>query len=423
MRLNWNKVWITIAIIVAIQILAGLWALSAVQPQKLDVVLINELCYQCIDQWEALIAGSHNNMPLSPYAYTVLDKQGNLLYSSEDTASVNITEAIQHRATILDLMDGEQMLGKLILINNNKTLWRAVSRKIFVILLCGSMISVLLVGGVYWYLDRNVFAPFSRLQGFAARVAEGNLDLPLEMERNNIFGAFTESFDMMRSELKKSRERELAAERSKKELVAQLSHDIKTPLASIKAITEVMALQVQGEKVLRQLTVIEEKADQANELISNLFHGTLEELNELKVTPELMESQKLMNIICNADYQERAALGRIPDCLVSCDRLRLQQVFDNLFANSYKYANTEIYVDFALYRNMLTICLTDHGPGVLKEELPYLSGKFYRGKNASDKDGAGLGLYISAYLMERMGGTLTYENMENGFRVKLGLKI
>ena len=89
----------------------------------------------------------------------------------------------------------------------------------------------------------TVFKPFKKLQSFAVNVARGNLDIPLKMDKNNPFGAFTESFDIMREELAAARQSEYAANRSKKELVASLSHDIKTPVASIKAVSELMLMR------------------------------------------------------------------------------------------------------------------------------------------------------------------------------------
>ncbi|MDR1217504.1 MAG: hypothetical protein LBJ99_02835, partial [Oscillospiraceae bacterium] len=89
-------------------------------------------------------------------------------------------------------------------------------------------------------LDRRILRPFQLMRGFARRVAAGELDVPLEMDRSNAFGAFTESFDLMREELRRARENESASERSKRELVASLSHDIQTPVASIEAVAELM---------------------------------------------------------------------------------------------------------------------------------------------------------------------------------------
>lgn len=97
----------------------------------------------------------------------------------------------------------------------------------------------------------------------------GNLDLPLEMDRQNLFGAFTESFDLMRSELKKARLAEAKANAEKKELVAKLSHDIKTPVASIKAAAEVGLALSETERMKENYTQIIRKADQINGLITN----------------------------------------------------------------------------------------------------------------------------------------------------------
>ena len=91
-------------------------------------------------------------------------------------------------------------------------------------------------------VHRNVLRPFQRMRGFARRVAAGELDIPLEMDKRNAFGAFTESFDLMRDELRRSRESERAAQQSKRELVASLSHDIQTPVSSIRAVAELMEI-------------------------------------------------------------------------------------------------------------------------------------------------------------------------------------
>ena len=86
-----------------------------------------------------------------------------------------------------------------------------------------------------------------------------------------MFGAFSESFDIMREELKQAREKELAANISKKELVAQLSHDIKTPVSSIKAMSEVLAAKEDRDAVRDKIVAIGAKADQIDSLVSNLF--------------------------------------------------------------------------------------------------------------------------------------------------------
>ncbi|MDE5991780.1 MAG: ATP-binding protein, partial [Oscillospiraceae bacterium] len=151
-----------------------------------------------------------------------------------------------------------------------------------------------------------------------------------------------------------------------------------------------------------------------NTLVTNLFSATLEELQQLTVEPTDMESGELSEMLESADYFHYAEIPAVPDCLIFADKLRLQQVFDNIFANSYKYANTEIDVKILLSQNRLSVKIEDYGGGVSKEEIPFLKEKFKRGKNSENIDGAGLGLYISDCFMKEMGGELVIENGQHG---------
>lgn len=224
------------------------------------------------------------------------------------------------------------------------------------------------------------------MRHFAERIAGGNLDIPLEMDRQNLFGPFTESFDLMRSELKKARIAEAKANADKKELVAKLSHDLKTPVASIKAASEVGAALSTDEKSRENYEQIIRKTDQINTLVTNLFSATLEELQELSVIPADFCSREVGVLLENADYLHRAILPPVPECMVYADRLRLQQVFDNIFANSYKYAGTKIDVDICMEEKYLMVSIEDYGGGVDEEELPLLKEKFRRGSNIKDID-------------------------------------
>ena len=272
----------------------------------------------------------------------------------------------------------------------------------------------LLLLSLIWYF---YIRPFRRLNTFAAQVSKGNLDLPLEMTRHNYFGAFTESFDRMREELKASAERENCANRSKQELVAELSHDIKTPVATIKATCEVMELKYKDEDVKEKVAVIKSKADSVEHLIDNMFRATLEELDELKVEPREESSMILSDMISDLRfYGEVKQNGDVPECLISVDKLRLEQVIDNIAGNSFKYAGTPLEVDFTSTEHHIHMILSDRGPGVPEEEMAMLTTKFYRGSAASEsgKDGSGLGLYLAANFMERMGGGLELRNRDGG---------
>ena len=123
--------------------------------------------------------------------------------------------------------------------------------------------------------------------------------------------------------------------------------------------------------------------------------------------------------------------NHIHPCLVYMDRQRMEQVLDNIIGNSAKYAGTDINVSFSESEGVpletgksssyIKIRIRDNGPGVDKDDLPLIAEKYYRGKNATDKSGYGLGMYLCKMYMNRQGGGMEYYN-DNGFVVELALR-
>ncbi len=382
-----------------------------------DTVAVNEVVQSVTQDFNLL---EHHN-PSTSLDYVVLDEEGNILYKTQTGLSESVNEAIAHRDTVLDISSGNAVVGKVIIYNDGAQTLQSQKRTTIIVFSVAIAVSGAICAVYVLYMYKSIVKPFAKLKGFAQRVAGGNLDVPLEMDRKNLFGAFTESFDIMRSELKKSRIAEAQANASKKELVAKLSHDIKTPVASIKAVSEVGLAVANSEKDKANYTQIIGKADQINTLVTNLFTATLEELQQLTVTPSNIESRQVQTMLENADYLNRAKISKLPECLVYADGLRLQQVFDNIFANSYKYAKTEIAVAAEKTDNRINVILEDFGGGVPQEELPVLKEKFRRGSNSANTEGAGLGLYISDYFMKEMKGELNIENGDHGLKVTVTL--
>ena len=377
-----------------------------------DTTAVNEALQTVQRDWASLEV--HRNC--TDLDYVVLDLSGEVLYRTNPGLSESINAAVGHRDTILDIKVENSVAGKLIVYNNSAVIFQSEKRRTAFAVAAAVLLQCIICAGYFFYVQRTVIKPFQRLRKFAERIAQGNLDIPLKMDRQNLFGAFTESFDIMRSELKKARMAEAAANESKKELVAKLSHDIRTPVASIKAASEVGEALSQDEKNRRNYGQIIQKADQINTLVNNLFSAALEELQELSVIPTELNSAELRPMLENADYLHRAVIPPVPDCLLSADSLRLQQVFDNIFANSYKYADTKINVTVSLENNYLAVCIEDYGGGLDEAELPLLKEKFKRGSNVRNTEGAGLGLYISDYCMKKMQGQLSIENGSTGLK-------
>lgn len=382
-----------------------------------DTVAVNEAVQTIQRDWDSF-EGHINHTSLD---YVVLDSDGTVLYKTKSGLSESINEAINHKDIILDIEVDGLIVGKLIVYNSDVLIFQSEKQTVIFSVIVAMLIQCSICAVYFFYMRYTIIKPFHKLKGFAERIAGGNLDIPLKMDRQNLFGAFTESFDIMRSELKKAKMAEARANASKKELVAKLSHDIKTPVASIKAASEVGAALSSDEKSRENYEQIIRKADQINTLVTNLFSATLEELQELSVIPSDLKSEELRDLLENADYLHRAVIPSIPDCLLFADRLRLQQVFDNIFANSYKYADTKIHVTICTEENYLTVSIEDYGGGIDESELPLLKEKFRRGSNTRNIEGAGLGLYISEYCMNKMQGRLDIENGLTGLRVTIRL--
>lgn len=344
-----------------------------------------------------------------------------IIFLTDKNYESSLNQAIQERKMILDYCEDESIKGKLIFDTEGKEyqrLKKELFQKTAVVCLVVSIMVYVLLGAVYLSFVR----PFQKLQKFSSEIAKGNLDIPLPMNRHNFFGAFTESFDIMREELKRARESEYAANVSKKELVAELSHDIKTPVATIKAVCEVLQIKEKNEDTLEKVNVIAGKAEMIDNLIGNMFHATLEELEVLKIEPEEKSSLLVEEMISELKYYGEIVFeNHIPECLLYFDELRLKQVIDNIINNSYKYAGTQVYVTFLENQDGIQIRIQDKGKGIPEEELSLVAEKFYRGSNTKGKSGSGLGLYLAKNFMEGMQGGLECYN-QDGFVVNLFLK-
>jgi len=415
---------VVIIIMIALIICTGLtlFAFKHKGKTEIDVAAVNDIAQSLVKTWERL---EYAELPCLSYKmdYVVLDNENRFIKATRIGLNNDLSSAIRNRDTIVDIKSEDRVFGKLIIYNNGNTQWMQFRSYLLIFTFCIIIIASVFCISYFAYIDRNILHPFRKLQGFARHVAEGNLDMTLDMDKGNLFGAFTESFDLMREELNKARENERLANQSKKELVASLSHDIKTPVASIKAVTEVMHVKTADENQKRQLEIINSKADQIDILITNMFSATLEELQELKVTVTEQSSQLLYDLIKTADYNRQADITGIPGCIILADVLRLAQVVDNIISNSYKYAGTSIYISSVIRGKYLEISFKDYGGGVSEGEIPMIFNKFYRGNNSKGKGGTGLGLYISKYMMEKMEGDIYCENSEDGFTVVLKLLI
>lgn len=418
MRSKW--VLITIPIVFTIGILFSVSIISTKQVAEIDIVAMNEVLKTVESEWGHIETADFSNIS---QPFTVLDNSGNVLYQSQQGLTNTINDAIKNRDIIVDVMRTDQIVGKLIIQRADKEAVQQMKDHLTTVIILTFSILMLLCILYILYINQTVFKPFQKLQAFAVNVARGNLDIPLNIDKNNPFGAFTESFDIMREELAAARQSEYESNRSKKELVASLSHDIRTPVSSIKAVSELMLVQATDEKVTKQLNTIHSKAEQIHLLVTDMFHATLEELEQLKVTVSEESSQVLQHMFESLNYDHHIHYDPIPECIVRTDVTRLQQVLDNILSNSFKYAGTSVTISSHIHHGYLRLDINDYGAGMSEDEIPLVFNKFYRGKNVGGKSGSGLGLHISKYFMQNMQGDIECYNRADGFTVTLKIKL
>ncbi|PRR82758.1 HAMP domain-containing sensor histidine kinase [Clostridium vincentii] len=421
--MNIKKIVISIiGVFLCLGIALGL-TLNHISTDELHITDVNDVLMTAETNWYLDLEEAFDSGKDYGFDFVIVDNNDNVMMTSSEGLNEKLQEAIKKQDTIVDIDIDRKTVGKLIIYNNTQNQIQEVKNKILLCLLVSFIILIGITASYMIYLNQRIIKPFHKLNRFAGNVAAGNLDIPLDMDRGNVLGAFTQSFDIMREELMKARESERKANESKKELVVSLSHDIKTPLASIKVIAELMAVQATEVRQQEKLNTIWKKADQIELLTTNLFNSTLEELSELKVVPTEEESNVLRDMIDGADHNHKVKAFIIPDCIILCDKIRMQQVLDNIISNSYKYAETQIEITLELKDGFLQIHIHDDGDGVSEEEILFVMRKYYRGKNGEGKTGSGIGLYVSKYFMEKMEGELVPENTVKGFLITIFLKL
>ena len=392
-----------------IELFVCIVAINTVSNVKQDTITINRIVRTIEENY------NDESKYLDSLEYSIIDNNGTLTFKTDKAKSESLNDAVKNNDVILDLTIDGVVVGKVLIENSTNKQLNNTKTYIIVVIIVISLIQLTVFVCYFYHMDKTIVRPFHELSGFAERVAQGNLDIPLNMDRGHIFGSFTESFDLMRSELKKARVAEKKANDDKKEIIAKLSHDIKTPIASIKSTSEIGYEIAKDDNTKAYFNQINVKTDQIKVLVDNLFNSSINEITEIDVNPSNYNSDILYTLIKNSDYLNKLNDYNIPNCNIYIDKMRMQQTLDNIFTNSYKYANTNIEIKIDFIDEFLRIDIHDFGPGVLDEEIPLLKEKYKRGSNVTDEDGAGLGLHLANYFMDKMNGRLELYNSNPGF--------
>ncbi|MFA9559007.1 sensor histidine kinase [Evansella sp. AB-rgal1] len=287
----------------------------------------------------------------------------------------------------------------------------------------GLLVLLILIVGWTIYISKTILHPLKEMYTATEEMREGNLNYEIPYRRKDEIGRFIEGFDTMREHLKQSFAKQRLYENNRKELIATISHDLRTPLQSIKGYVEGLndGIVQNEEMKQRYLNVILSKTEQLNRLIDDLFEFSKMELDQLVMEKQLVSSQDYFtNILRDSEVDVKQKQGEllvtrpIPDVVLHIDQKRMEQVMTNLLDNAVRYGATEVEVSFVPYdgERVLEIHMRDNGDGIAEEDLPNVFERFYRVEKSRSLEhgGTGLGLAIARSIIEAHEGEIWVES-------------
>jgi signal transduction histidine kinase len=322
----------------------------------------------------------------------------------------------------------ELVIATLIFSGVNGTPVKKDSQWFISIRFMGLLFILIVTNGILTYMvSKTILKPIRILTKAAEEISNGNLNHEIVTKNKDELGKLSETFESMRIQLKRAREESELYENNRKEFVASISHDLKTPLTSIKGYINGVLDGIADNPETKQmyLKTAYQKADDMDQLINELF---LYSKLDLEQFPFQFEPIHLNNYI--RDYLEELQYDpslqdvefhfqseASENYSVMADRISLGRIIDNILQNSLKYndkTEREISVFLQSNTDVVVVEIQDNGKGIAKGSLPRIFESFYRIDPSRSKStgGSGLGLAIVKKIVEGHGGEIWAESEE-----------
>ncbi len=335
--------------------------------------------------------------------YKYLVKQINFELSNEDTGSIYIITSMKKIIPQIKYMVVEMMLA---------------------------IIGVVAITGIIlaFWIRSSIMKPLRNLTDATKKVAEGDLNFTVERTSNDEFGDLCEDFENMRKRLKESAEERIRDDEESKELISNISHDLKTPITAIKGYVEGIMDGVADtpEKMDKYIRTIYNKANDMDKLIGELtLYSKIDtnrvpyNFNKVNVdeyfsdcVEEISVELESKNITLNYfNYVDK-------DTLIIADPEQLKRVINNIISNSVKYIGNKkgaVNIRINDEGDFIHVEIEDNGKGINQKDLPYIFDRFYRTdvSRNSNQGGSGIGLAIARKIIEVHGGRIWAASKEN----------
>jgi len=301
------------------------------------------------------------------------------------------------------------------------------ARSFFPVLFIGLILVFILTNILLSTLvSRSILRPVRLLSDAAGQIRSGNLNFHIKSKSRDELGKLVNTFDSMREQLKESLELRDKYEHNRKELIANISHDLKTPITSILGYVEGIqdGVASTAEKQKEYLATVHSKALYVNQLIEEL---SLYSKLDVKKLPFHFESVDIFAFIqdylndINDELSEKdvqVVFDKDERHVTVCiDRIKIVRVVENIIFNSVKYMNNEfgkITISIIEQEKKVKVSISDNGPGVSEDEISTIFNRFYRTDPSRSTAGSGLGLAIASQIIKEHGGEIWAENLSTG---------
>ena len=283
--------------------------------------------------------------------------------------------------------------------------------------------------GLTWWIYRGVIAPLDRLRTATRRIKEGDLNFSVSTEGVSEIADLCQDFEDMRRRLKENAEEKVAFDRESKELISNISHDLKTPITAVKGYVEGIMDGVANtpEKMERYIKTVYNKANEMDRLINELtFYSKMDTnkipytFNKIYVTEFFDDCAEDLNVELSSKNVEFSYSNYVePEVMVIADAEQIKRVVNNIVSNSLKYTGEgkqkRINLRVKDVGDFIQVEIEDNGKGISAKDLPNIFDRFYRtdASRNSSKGGSGIGLSIVKKIMEDHGGKVWATSKEN----------
>ena len=319
----------------------------------------------------------------------------------------------------LTFSDGTE--GTILLITNIVKVIPEVESLMMEMLVSVAVILILTAAIMVAWVYRSIWHPLRQLQEATKKIRDGNLDFTLEVEDDDEIGQLCQNFEEMRIRLKETTEEKIQYDKESKELISNISHDLKTPITAIKGYAEGILDGVASspEKLERYIRTIYNKANDMDRLIAELTFYSKIDTNKIPYTfAKINVADYFGDCIdeVGLDLEARGVeLGYFnyvdEDVLVIADAEQIKRVINNIIGNSLKYMDKKkgiINIRILDVGDFVQVEIEDNGKGIGQKELPYIFDRFYRTDSSrnSSTGGSGIGLSIVKKIIEDHGGKI-----------------